>query len=145
MPALVHVDAVNEIPVVRIGEASPELKIIFDHAGGNLTADHVRRVIKRCANITIGLSARDPWRYGRLLPEWRELVNAYSERFVTGTDPVWKVTRTQTRDQTDDGRDYFERLLAYHRRWLDDLPPAVRDRVRLENARRLLACERNDC
>ena len=152
VPALVHVDAANEVPFVRICEAYPELKIIFAHAGGNLAADHVRRVIESCANVTIEFSARDPWRYGGLtgddgllLPEWRELVIAHPERFVTGTDPVWKVTRTQTWDQADDGWDYFEQLLTYHRRWLDDLPLAVRDRVRLENARRLLACDRTGC
>ncbi len=152
VPALIHVDAANETPFVRICEAYPELKIVFAHAGGNLTADHVRRVIERCANVTIEFSARDPWRYGgltgadgRLLPEWRDLVIAYPERFVTGTDPVWKVTRTQTWDQADDGWDYFAQLLSYHRRWIDDLPKPVRDRVRLENARRLLACDRLHC
>ncbi len=152
VPALIHVDAANEIPFKRICEAYPELEIIFAHAGGNLRAEHVRRVIEGCANVMIEFSARDPWRYGGLtgedgllLPDWRELVIAYPERFVTGTDPVWKVTRTQTWDQADDGWDHFEQLLAYHRRWLDDLPQAVRDRVRLENARLLLACKRNDC
>ncbi len=152
VPALVHVDAANEIPFLRICEAYPDLKIIFAHAGGNLTADHVRRVIERCAEVTIEFSARDPWRYGgltgddgRLLPAWRALVIAHPDRFVTGTDPVWKVTRTQTWDQADDGWDYFDRLVDYHRRWIADLPPAVRDRVRLENARRLLGCERTNC
>ena len=57
----------------------------------------------------IELSARDPWRYGGLtdddgllLPAWRELIIEYPHRFLVGTDPVWKVTRTQTWDQTDD-------------------------------------------
>ena len=148
VPALVHVDAANEIPFLRICEAYPDLKIIFAHAGGNLKADHIRRVIERCASVAIEFSARDPWRYGgltgddgRLLPEWRALVVAHPDRFVTGTDPVWKVTRTQTWDQADDGWDYFDRLLDYHRRWIADLPQAVGDRVRLENARRLLGCD----
>ncbi len=152
VPALVHVDAASEIPFVRVCEAHPQVKIIFAHAGGNLRADHVRRVIERCANVTVEFSARDPWRYGgltdddvRLLPAWRDLVVAFPDRFVTGTDPVWKVTRTQTWDQADDGWDYFAQLLDYHRRWLGDLPKPVRDRIRLENARRLLACERNNC
>ncbi len=152
VPALIHVDAGNEIPFVRVCTAYPDLRIIFAHAGGHLTADHIRRVIERCANVTIEFSARDPWHYGgltgadgELLPAWRDLVVAYPDRFVTGTDPVWKVTRTQTWDQADDGWDFFERLLEYHRRWIDGLPVAVRDRIRLENARRLLACDRSGC
>ena len=152
VPALIHVDAASEVPFVRVCEAHPAVTIIFAHAGGNLRADHVRRVIERCANVTVEFSARDPWRYGgltgndgRLLPAWRDLVLAYPDRFVTGTDPVWKVTRTQTWDQADDGWDYFDQLLAYHRRWIDDLPAAVRDLIRLQNARRLLACDRSGC
>ena len=60
----------------------------------------------------------------------------YPRRFMTGTDPVWKVTRTQSWDQADDGWDYFEQLLAYHRRWIDDLPRPVAEHVRIGNARR---------
>ena len=61
----------------------------------------------------------------------------YPDRFVTGTDPVWKVTRTQSWDQADDGWDYFEQLIGWHRGWLADLPEGVRSKVSVENARRL--------
>ena len=60
----------------------------------------------------------------------------HPERFMTGTDPVWKVTRTQTWDQADDGWDHFAKLLAYHHRWIADLPPPVQQKIRLGNARR---------
>ena len=68
---------------------------------------------------------------------WRELVIERPQRFLVGTDPVWKVTRTQSWDQADDGWDYFEQLLDYHRNWMAALPPAVQQQLRLDNARRL--------
>ena len=143
VPVLVHIDAANEQPFVDICRARPALKLLVAHAGGNLRPAHVRRIVEQCSNTMIEFSARDPWRYGgltdedgRLLPGWRQLVIDHPRRFMTGTDPVWKVTRTQSWDQADDGWDYFERLLSYHRRWLDDLPPPVARRIRIDNARR---------
>jgi len=144
VPVLIHIDAGNEQKFTQICRRNPGLKLIFAHAGGNLYASHIRRVLEQCDdNVMIEFSARDPWRYGGLTgaddllqPAWRELVLDYPERFLVGTDPVWKVTRTQTWDQADDGWDYFEQLLAYHRNWLAELPPAVQRRLRLDNARR---------
>jgi len=142
VPVLIHVDAGSEQKFVDICRHNPRLKLIFAHAGGNLYANHIRRVIEQCDNVMIELSARDPWRYGGLtsdddllLPVWRELVLEYPERFLVGTDPVWKVTRTQTWDQPDDGWDHFEQLLAYHRNWIAALPATVQRRLLLENAR----------
>ena len=120
------------------------MNLIFAHAGGNLEATHIRRLIEACAQVMVEFSARDPWRYGGLtgadgllLPAWRKLVIDYPGRFMTGTDPVWKVTRTQTWDQPDDGWDYFDKLLDYHRHWIDDLPEDVAQAIRLDNARRV--------
>jgi len=143
VPVLIHIDAADESPFVELCRARPDLRLLVAHAGGNLQARQVRRIVEKCDNAMIDLSARDPWRYGgltgedgRLLPAWRELVVDHPERFMVGTDPVWKVTRTQSWDQSDDGWDYFERLMAYHRRWIDELPGPVGQRVRLDNALR---------
>jgi predicted TIM-barrel fold metal-dependent hydrolase len=148
VPVLIHIDAGNERHIVDICRRHPAVKFIFAHAGGSLHASHIRRVVDQCANVMIEFSARDPWRYGGLtgdddllLPEWRRLVLDYPDRFVVGTDPVWKVTRTQTWDQADEGWDYFEQLLAYHRNWIADLPPAVQRKLSYDNARRLLGIE----
>lgn len=144
VPLLLHIDAGNEQPFIEVCRRYPGLKLLFAHAGGNLRPDHIRRVLESCGQAMIEFSARDPWRYGgltgsdgKLLPGWRKLVLDYPDRFVTGTDPVWKVTRTQTWDQPDDGWDYFEQLLEYHRYWLKDLPAEVERMVRLDNGRRL--------
>ena len=148
VPVLIHIDSGNEVAFLEICRAYPSLDILFAHAGGNLQATHIRRIVEACPNAWIEFSARDPWRYGglagnddRLLPEWRALVLEYPDRFVTGTDPVWRVTRTQSWDLSDDGWDYFEQLIAWHRAWLADLPADVRRKISVENARRLFGRE----
>ena len=147
-PVLVHVDAAGAAPFIEICRRHPRVRLLFAHAGGILDAAQIGRIIAACDNVMIEFSARDPWRFGgltgadgRLLPDWRELVLAYPERFMTGTDPVWKVTRTQTWDQADDGWDHFDGLIAYHRRWIEDLPAAVRTLIRHDNARNFFAVE----
>ncbi|MGB5706518.1 MAG: TatD family hydrolase [Arenicellales bacterium] len=144
VPVLIHVDSGNEQAFLDICRRYPQLNLIFAHAGGNLAARHIRTIISACNNVTIEFSARDPWRFDgltdvthRLLDSWRALVLEYPDRFITGTDPVWKVTRTQTWDQADDGWDYFEQLIDYHRSWIADLPLQVQLKVAFENARRL--------
>jgi len=144
VPVLIHIDSGNSMAFLDICQAYPALDILFAHAGGNLRARHIQHIIEACPNAWIEFSARDPWRYGglegddgQLLPEWRRLVLEHPDRFVTGTDPVWKVTRTQSWDLADDGWDYFEQLIAWHRAWLADLPEAVRRKISVENARRL--------
>jgi hypothetical protein len=100
VPVLIHIDSGNEAAFLAIYRRYPSLDILFAHAGGNLRANHIRHIIEACPNAWIEFSARDPWRYGglvgddeRLLPEWRALVLDYPISFVTGTDPVWRVTR----------------------------------------------------
>jgi hypothetical protein len=148
VPVMVHVDAADAGPFIEICERRPAVKLSFAHAGGILDATQIRRIIAACDNTMIEFSARDPWRFGgltsddgRLLPAWRELVLEYPERFMTGTDPVWKVTRTQTWDQADDGWDYFEQLIDYHRAWLDDLPSEVRRLISVDNASRFFGVD----
>ncbi len=144
IPVLVHVDSANESRFIELCSGHPQLDLIFAHAGGNLRSEHIRRIVEACPRAWIEFSARDPWRYGgltdaggRLLPGWRELVLEHPARFMTGTDPVWKVTRTQTWDQADEGWDYHAQLMDYHRRWIGDLPASVQRAIRVGNARRL--------
>jgi hypothetical protein len=148
VPVLVHVDASSADPFLEICRRHAGTRLLLAHAGGVLHASQIRRILDTCANVMIEFSARDPWRYGgltgddgHLLPAWRDLVLAYPERFMTGTDPVWKVTRTQSWDQADDGWDHFPRLIGYHRAWLAGLPRHVAQKIRLDNARRFFAVD----
>lgn len=148
VPMLVHVDAGSEKAFLHLCTGHPDIRLIFAHAGGNLHARHVRRIVAGCDNVLVEFSARDPWRYGGLtddsgvlLPPWRELVLEFPDRFATGTDPVWRVTKTQSWDESDEGWDHFDELLDYHRRWLAGLPVEVESGLRIDNARRFLGLD----
>ena len=141
LPALIHVDAANEKFFMDICTKHKKVRILLAHAGGNLEAKHIETILRFCPNVSVEFSARDPWRYGgltdkqgHLLPQWRNLVLNFPLRIMTGTDPVWRVTRTQSWDQPDDGWDHFEKLLQYHQTWINDLPEKVQHRVRWKNA-----------
>lgn len=145
VPMLIHIDSGNEITFQRLCSANPKVKMIFAHAGGNLGPKHIRKILDSCNNAWVDFAARDPWRYGGLtddnqllLPEWKQLVLEYPDRFITGTDPVWKVTRWSTWDTDDEGWDYYDRLYRYHWAWLDDLPEDVRNKIARENTQKLL-------
>jgi len=145
VPALIHVDAGNETKFVEICSRWPRVRILYAHAGGKLHPVHLRKVIEQCPNVLVEFSARDPWRYGgltgpdgSLLEGWRKLVLAFPDRFAIGTDPVWRVTRTQSWDEADDGWDYFQQILDYHLTWINQLPVGVQNKIRHDNARAFL-------
>jgi len=145
VPMLIHIDSGNEQTFLRLCSANPNIKIIFAHAGGNLRPSHIERILKRCDSVWIDFAARDPWRYDgiskddfTLLPEWRALVLDYPERFITGTDPVWKVTRWSTWDTGDEGWTHYQKLYDYHWRWMNDLPEDIRRKIAWGNTQTLL-------
>ena len=145
VPMLIHIDSSNEVTFKNLCEANPDIRLIFAHAGGELNAGHIVKIIEACPNVWIDFAARDPWRYGgltkednTLLDDWRELVIRHPDRFITGTDPVWKVTRWSTWDSSDEGWSHYHRLHEYHMSWLDDLPEDVRNKIAWENTQRLL-------
>jgi hypothetical protein len=140
VPMLIHIDSGNEQAFLKLCSTNPNVKMIFAHAGGNLRPSHIEKILLNCSNVWIDLAARDPWRYGgisrddfTLLPLWRQLVLNYSERFITGTDPVWNVTRMSTWDSGDEGWAHYEQLYDYHMTWLQDLPASVRRKISWEN------------
>lgn len=148
VPLLIHLDAGSEKVFQGLCSAHPDNRFIFAHAGGNLRAEHIRKLVTACDNVLVEFSARDPWRYGGLtddagllLQSWRKLILDFPDRFATGTDPVWRVTKTQSWDESDEGWDHFEELLDYHRSWLAGLPSDIEELVRLENAKRFLRIE----
>lgn len=145
VPMLIHIDSGNEITFQKLCLANPDIKIIFAHAGGNLRAEHIEKILSRCDNVWIDFAARDPWRYGgiskedhTLLPEWKTLVLKYPDRFITGTDPVWKVTRWSTWDTGDEGWTHYQKLYDYHWTWLNELPEEVRKKIAWKNTQAIL-------
>ncbi len=145
VPLLIHIDSGNELTFQRLCQANPGVRMIFAHAGGNLRPRHIEKILLSCENVWVDFAARDPWRYGgiseedhTLLPEWKKLVLKYPDRFITGTDPVWKVTRWSTWDTDDEGWTHYQELYDYHWTWLKDLPADVRKKIAWQNTQTLL-------
>ena len=148
VPSLIHIDSADSSLFQRLCQDHPDQTFVFAHAGGNLAADAIRGLLQTCKTVWIDLSARDPWRYGgltdnqgKLLSSWRQLILDFPDRFITGTDPVWRVTRTQSWDQPDDGWDHYDQLYQYHLGWLSQLPAAVAQKIAWDNPRRVYGRE----
>jgi hypothetical protein len=145
VPMMIHIDSGNEQTFLKLCLGNPDIRMIFAHAGGNLRPAHIEIILKQCPNVWVDFAARDPWRYDgiseeghTLLPEWKALVLSYPDRFITGTDPVWKVTRWSTWDTDDEGWTHYQKLYDYHWTWMNDLPDDVRKKIAWENTRNLL-------
>jgi len=143
VPVLLHTEFSRAKYTLGLCQAYPETRFLWAHAGTMLKPSEVRKVLDGCKNVHAELSARDPWRYvanpiidaeGRLLPEWRELILAYSDRFMVGSDPVWPVERLNPWDEPDSGWAELPRFLDFHRSWLQQLPPAAAEAIRWRNA-----------
>jgi predicted TIM-barrel fold metal-dependent hydrolase len=61
-----------------------------------------------------------------LCPQWRQLLIAYPDRFLLGSD-TWVNQRWQ----------YYGETFAEYRAWLGDLPPAVARKIAWDNGARL--------
>lgn len=145
-PVLVHMEFSRADPTLSLCRGNPGNRLILAHAGAPMPAAEVARILDKCPNVWIDLSARDPWRYvrdpiagedGRLLPEWEDLVLRHPERFLIGSDAVWPVESLDAWDQADTGWERIGEFLAFHRRWTSFLPEEVAAKVLRENARAL--------
>ena len=141
VPFLLHTESSSERYFVTICRQHKDVRILWAHAGGILKPENVARAMKACPNVWVELSARDTWRYdslvredGKLPEQWRNLIIEHPDRFMTGSDPVWGVTKTQRWDEPDEGWDHLHNLLNFHRTWLSELPSEVEEKVRLTNA-----------
>lgn len=141
VPFLLHTESSDARYIIPICQRHAKVRILWAHAGGILKAKDIEHVMTQCPNVWVELSARDPWRYNSLvneegtLPEdWRKLFTKYPSRFMTGSDPVWGVTKTQRWDEPDEGWDHLHDLISFHRQWLASLPANVEERIRLTNA-----------
>ena len=121
----------------------PKVRFLWAHAGGILSADQVGELMKRCANVWVELSARDPWHYGlftdsddKLLPGWKSLFETYPDRFMTGTDPVWNAHQTYRWYEADEGWSHYQQLNHFHRQWMRQLSAGIEKKIRIDNALR---------
>ena len=141
VPVLIHIDTSHVKYFAQFCQGYPEVKFLLAHAGGILGPTHIKEILSICPNTWVELSARDPWRYDRFSNEdktipqaWLKLIIDNPDRFMTGTDPVWSVTRTQRWDEDDEGWQHYGQLINFHRNWMKQLPDNVERKVRLTNA-----------
>lgn len=148
VPVLLHTEFSRADYTLGLCRAHPDTRFLWAHSGVMLRPSEIERVLEGCPNVQAELSARDPWRHhanpiaddeGLLLPQWRNLVLRYPDRFMVGSDPVWPVDRLNPWDEPDTGWDELPRFLDFHRKWLADLPPQTANAIRWGNAQRFFA------
>ncbi|MBD3670092.1 MAG: amidohydrolase family protein [Gammaproteobacteria bacterium] len=141
VPMNLHTDASGYEYLLPICKGHPDVRIMWAHAGGVMGPKDIEGLFAECDNVWVEFSARDPWHYGnltddegKLLPGWVEVISAYPERFMVGTDPVWKAHQMYKWYEADEGWRHYGKLNEYHRNWLKQLPEPVRKKVLLDNA-----------
>ncbi len=159
VPVMLHTEFSRPDYMLQLCSRFPATRILWAHSGAILQPAEVARVFDACDNVWAGLGARDPWRFvgnpitdqsGSLLPEWRELLLRYADRFMTGSDPVWPVEQLDSWDTADSGWQELGRFWDFHRGWLAELPPDVAMRIGCSNAVALfgmqqrIRCDRPD-
>jgi len=148
VPLLLHTEYSRPDYMLGLCGAYPNVRLLWAHAGSILTPEQVSGVMTHCPNVWVELSARDPWRFVNnpitnrnitLLPEWRELLEAFPERFMVGSDPVWPVENLDSWDKPDTGWEQYGRFIGFHREWIDKLSPGLAQKLRLDNALKFFA------
>lgn len=143
VPVLIHTEASSYKYLQQVCGKYSKVRFLWAHAGGLLGAHHSEKLLSACPNVWIELSARDPRHYGSFLvkdnqlpADWLRVFKKFPDRFMTGTDPVWKAQELHRWDRADEGWLHYDEFIRFHRHWLAQLPPALEHRIRLLNARK---------
>ena len=135
---LAHVDdAAIDGLLAPTPSGGKNVKLIWAHTGiGGTPVTRVRALLDRYPGLMgelsyrPGLTCDGPKGEVRLCQEWRELLLAYPNRFLLGSD-TWVNARWQ----------YYGDLMQSYRDWLGDLPPAVARQVAWSNGAKLFGLE----
>ncbi|TNF59419.1 MAG: amidohydrolase [Burkholderiales bacterium] len=126
---LIHGD---EEVVDRAFEIAPDVRVLWAHLGTVPEPARVARMLERHAGraLWIDTSVRDDRiaPKGRLLPEWREVFEAYPDRFVVAVDAF----------STGRWHRYGE-VTRQIRQWVGGLSPELQERLLWRNAEDLFA------
>lgn len=106
---------------------NPKAKILWAHAGMDTSVQTIATTLERFPTLLAELSVRqrDIAPDGRLDPQWRALFLRYPERFMVGIDTS-RASRWQS----------YVYLAQEHRRWLQQLPRDVAEKIAYGNAAR---------
>lgn len=126
----VHGDA--EV-IEAIFARAPRVRLIWAHLGTDPRPQVVGEMLSRYRRLFVDTSVRDE-RFvdaeGCLWPQWRRFFVAHQDRVLVGVDTYW----------TPRWRG-FDAVVSRLRRWLDQLPPEVADRLAYQNAAELFGIE----
>lgn len=129
----VHGDAAV---IEAIFEQAPEVRVLWAHLGTDPRPQVVAALLSRFPRLFVDTSVRDE-RFvdaeGCLWPQWRRFFVAHQERVLVGVDTYWTPRWNG-----------FDEVLSRLRSWLDQLPPAVADRLAYQNAVELFGLERSE-
>lgn len=141
VPFNIHTETSNYRFLEPICQKHSKVRFLWAHAGGILGPEHAEGIIKACPNVWIELSARDPHHYGGLVDDdgrlrtgWKSVMIKYPDRFMVGTDPVWKAHEVNKWYEADEGWLHYDKFISFHRGWLVELPDEVEQKIRLDNA-----------
>ena len=125
LPLLMHSD-----PAVidAIFKHSPNVKVVWAHAGAYPFPPLLRDYLDRYPNLYIDLSVRDQRiaPMGKLSAEWELLLMEYSERFLVGVD-TYRMQRWGN----------YHKVVKWTRKWLRQLPSEVSAAIGHKNGQRI--------
>jgi amidohydrolase family protein len=118
---------VDDTTVEKLLQLSPQVKILWAHAGMSASATTVSGLLDRFSNLWVELAMRfDVAPGGRLDPEWRAVFLRHPERFMVGTD-TWVTSRWEV----------LVEGMQVMRDWLGQLPRETAEQIAHRNAERL--------
>jgi hypothetical protein len=111
---------------------NPSAKILWAHAGMDTSVQTIAATLEGFPALMTELSVRQRHiaPLGRLDPQWRALFLRYPERFMIGIDTS-RTSRWQA----------YLQLAQEHRRWLQQLPRDVAEKIAHGNAERYFAID----
>jgi hypothetical protein len=118
----------DDAAVIELFAMEPKSKIIWAHAGMSSNAQAVGALMDKQPNLWADLSYRygDVAPGGTLDPAWRALLVRHADRFMLGSD-TWTTGRWEQ----------VVAMAAEARRFLQQLPPDVADKIATKNLERL--------
>lgn len=128
----IHLHSNHEV-VEDILSYEPRVKILWAHAGMSDPPDVVSAMFDRFADLWVDISIREheiaP--NGVLDPDWEALFLKHPDRITIGSD-------TWINAQWDN----YERIIAFDRGWLAQLPPEIARKIAYDNAKKLFDSQR---
>jgi hypothetical protein len=164
MPVEIHMEALPQDKPLQLGPPNPPIvkeniaaferlldhnkaaRIVWLHAGwdlsGERTVELMRDLLAKHPNLYMTIKSdpagnrrNSPLAGGRLKREWLELLRAFPDRFVIGSDIFFDDLRAQDKPPV-------MARLQRARRIVDELPPELANLVTVENVKRIYRLSR---